>query len=215
MIVASTVPVPPIWMTRAILMRLFSSVVTGWTSLPNCTIISMLTFWFVTPCWTDPADASDATLTAASNAANARRSLPHFIALPHCLSDDSEVAPGSVAILDNSRRVERTELGQETAGRLAGLADKRKIVHAHLPDRCRRRPAELQDSGRVFRAVLSDGRAGATAYHEHARHVELAVLVQHDRRAAERNDGLDVGGLRTGRSGAHATQGEKCATGGA
>ncbi|MGY4428760.1 hypothetical protein ACVWWO_001237 [Bradyrhizobium sp. F1.13.1] len=32
MIVASTVPVPPIWMTRAILMRLFSSIVTGWTS---------------------------------------------------------------------------------------------------------------------------------------------------------------------------------------
>src|SRR6478735_2048480 len=121
MIVASTVPVPPIWMTRAILMRLFSSIVTGWTSLPNCTTVSMLTFRFVTPRWTDPAEASDATLTAASNAANASRSLPHFIALPHHISDDGEIAPGSIAILDDSRRVERTELGQETAGRLAGL----------------------------------------------------------------------------------------------
>src|SRR3954447_16347097 len=134
---------------------------------------------------------------------------------PHCISDDAEVAPNSMAILDNSRRVERTELGQETAGGLAGLADKRDIVHARLPDRCRRRPAELQDSGRVVRAILSDGRAGATADHKHARHVELAVLVQHDGRAAERHDGLDVGGLRTGRSGAHATQGEECATSGA
>src|SRR3954453_16718288 len=213
MIVASTVPVPPIWMTRAILMRLFSSIVTGWPLLPNCPPLSTLTFRFVTPRWTDPADASDATLTA-NNAANARSSLAHFIACPHYISDD-EVAPGSMAILDNSRRVERTELGQETAGGLAGLADKRDIVHARLPDRCRRRPAELQDSGRVFRAVLSDGRAGATAYHEHARHVELAVLVQHDRRGDERDDGFYMGGLRTGRSGAHATQGEKCATGGA
>src|SRR6478752_1470204 len=143
----------------------------------------MLTFRFVTPRWTDPAEASDATLTAASNAANARSSLPRFIALPHYISDDGEIAPGSIAILDDSRRVERTELGQETAGRLAGLADKRDIVHARLPDRCRRRPAELQDSGRVVRAVLSDGRAGAAADHEHAGHVELAALVQHDRRA--------------------------------
>src|SRR3954463_815033 len=82
MIVASTVPVTPIWMTRAILMLLFSSIVTGWTFLPNCTIVSMLTFRFVTPRWTDPADASDATLTAASNAATTRSTLPHFIALP-------------------------------------------------------------------------------------------------------------------------------------
>src|SRR3954471_23255527 len=133
---------------------------------------------------------------------------------PHCISDDAEVAPNSMAILDNSRRVERTELGQETAGGLAGLADKRDIVHARLPDRCRCRPAELQDSGRVVRAVLSDGRAGAAPNHEHARHVELAVLVQHDRRAAERYDGLDVGGLRTGRSRAHPTQREKSGTSG-
>src|SRR3954471_3431715 len=134
---------------------------------------------------------------------------------PHCISDDAEVAPNSMAILDNGRRVERTELGQETAGRLAGLADKRDIVHARLYHRCRRRPAELPDSGRVVRAFLSNGRAGAAADHEHAGHIELAVLVQHDRRAAERYDSLDVGGLGTGRSGAHATQGEKCATGGA
>src|SRR3954447_16793921 len=111
MIVASTVPVPPIWMTRAILMLLFSSIVTGWTPLPNCTIVSMLTFRFVTPRWTDPAEASDATLTA-NNAANARSSLAHFIACPYYISADGEVALSSVAILDNGRRVERTELGQ-------------------------------------------------------------------------------------------------------
>src|SRR3954453_4992876 len=81
MIVASTVPVPPIWMTRAILMRLFSSIVTGWPLLPNCPPLSTLTFRFVTPRWTDPAEASDATLTA-NNAANARSSLAHLIALP-------------------------------------------------------------------------------------------------------------------------------------
>jgi len=34
----------------------------------------------------DPADASDATLMAANNAANAKSSLPYLIAFPHYTS---------------------------------------------------------------------------------------------------------------------------------
>ena len=77
--VASTVPVP-ISITRAMLMRLFSTIVTGCGLLPNSTTVSMLTFPLLqegpalpmADDGLDPADASDATLMAVSNAANAR-----------------------------------------------------------------------------------------------------------------------------------------------